>query len=132
MNWSASRDTRNEKTDYRRFKFGAQERTLPRSAGPTGLIRPAFLALTFSAQALNFLGNSNKKTDYRRFTSGAQERTRTSTVFPPLGPEPSASTNSATWALPTINQLFLSCHCLFAAVFMRTISVRSELRNIGQ
>jgi hypothetical protein len=30
--------------------------------------------------------------------SGAQERTRTSTPLLALGPEPSASTNSATWA----------------------------------
>src|SRR5579864_1574751 len=41
-----------------------------------------------------------KKTARRRFSfeSGAQERTRTSTVLPPPGPEPGASTNSATWA----------------------------------
>lgn len=33
------------------------------------------------------------------FADGAQEKTRTSTPLRALGPEPSASTNSATWAL---------------------------------
>ncbi len=45
---------------------------------------------------------SNKKRMNRgihAFAFGAQERTRTSTPLPALGPEPSASTKSATWAI---------------------------------
>ncbi len=34
----------------------------------------------------------------QRLLIGAQEKTRTSTPLRALGPEPSASTNSATWA----------------------------------
>ena len=42
---------------------------------------------------------------------GAQERTRTFTVSPPLGPEPSASTNSATWATATDHFTFPNIPC---------------------
>jgi hypothetical protein len=42
---------------------------------------------------------------------GAQEKTRTSTVLPPPGPEPGASTNFATWASQegAILTRFLDC-----------------------
>ncbi len=71
------------------------------SATPAALASAALRVPTQSAQALCFLGSKMKKGRHEADlfkTDGAQERTRTSTVLPPLGPEPSASTNSATWA----------------------------------
>ena len=43
----------------------------------------------------------------RWILTGAQEGTRTPTVSPPLGPEPSASTNSATWATGSLQPAIL-------------------------
>ncbi len=64
-----------------------------------------------SALGLNLnLKQAKKNPVNQRFTGfsiilltklGAQERTRTSTPLRALGPEPSASTNSATWAKKT-------------------------------
>ena len=45
--------------------------------------------------------------DFVGYWIGAQEGTRTPTVSPPLGPEPSASTNSATWATGSLQLVIL-------------------------
>ena len=113
-------DSRNEKTEpVARFflKSGAQEKTrtstmLP-SLGPEPSAStnsatwahcddcsPTYVYCWSRSTNLVYMKHSLSQVSHR--INGAQEKTRTSTVLPPLGPEPSASTNSATWALQTM------------------------------
>ena len=112
--------SRNEKTEpVARFflNSGAQEKTRTSTMLPS--LGPEPSASTNSAtwahcddcsptyvycwsRSTNLVSMKRSLSQVSHQINGAQEKTRTSTVLPPLGPEPSASTNSATWALQTM------------------------------
>ena len=80
---------------------GARKRLGHMNAAPASVATDAFRVLVRSTQVFRLFLAQNKNGSLTRtilLIIGAQKRTRTSTVLPPLGPEPSASTNSATSA----------------------------------
>ncbi len=81
---------------------------------PESMPLPSLCQLTSNVAEIEISNNQGNKNGNKKPRSallsnyavrvgflGAQERTRTSTPLRALGPEPSASTNSATWAKKT-------------------------------
>ena len=76
----------------------SQQARLNKSFGTGGLECAACFSKTAHVGAKSKKPHRLKYDAVSGESAGAQKRTRTSTVFPPLGPEPSASTNFAIWA----------------------------------